>query len=92
MCRQPVAPRRCIEWESVRSEQAAQLSSSAVEPGNHGSDWGAHDLSDFLAPEAFDISVKNRHPELLRQRLHRRRNRVVRQRCQRLVLGRAQPC
>ena len=48
-----VGRRRCIEWKSAGSEQAAQLSSSAVEPGNHGSNWGAHDLSDLPAPEAF---------------------------------------
>ena len=35
----------------MRSEQPAQLSSSAVEPGKHGSDWGAHYLSDLLWPE-----------------------------------------
>ena len=49
--------RRCIEWKSAGSEQAAQLSSSAVEPGNHGSNGGAHDLSDLPAPEAFDVGV-----------------------------------
>src|ERR1700743_383673 len=41
-------------------EHRPELPPTAVQPGHHGTDWGAHDVGDLLICEAFDVGEVNR--------------------------------